>query len=125
MLSELNAARASAGLAPLRLDGRMGRNAAAHARGMARSRVVAHGAWTVRVVRSAGRSAGIGEVIGWLSRGTVASEAASLVRIWLASPVHRSALLDARFRRVGVGRATGTLFGTRAAIYTVDFAAAR
>jgi uncharacterized protein YkwD len=125
MLRELNRIRASAALPLLRLDLRMSRHAVSHAREMARTRVLAHGPWDERVARSSGRSPRTGEVIGWLTRTLQREEAAALARAWLDSPTHRSVLLDAGFRRIGVGRATGTLSGAPTTIYTVDFAAPR
>jgi uncharacterized protein YkwD len=125
MLQELNRARAGAGLPALRLDARMSRNAGSYTRRMARTRVLAHGSWGRRVARSSGRSAPVGEVIGWLARGTQRAEVAAMVRSWLASATHRPVVLGGSFTRVGVGRAVATLNGVRSAIYTVDFAAAR
>jgi uncharacterized protein YkwD len=125
MLAELNRVRAEADLAPLHLDARMARNARSYARTMARSGEIGHGAWDRRVARSSGNSTPVGEVIGWLARDAARREAAWLVRSWLASATHRPVLLDDAFRRVGVGRALGTVRGALTAIYTLDFAAPR
>jgi uncharacterized protein YkwD len=121
MLRELNRVRAHFHLPPVSDDSHMNDAAASHSRDMARHRYFAHGAWTGRVARAAGGAHSLGEVLGWLSHASPASEASSMVRNWLNSPEHRRVLLDGQFRRVGIGRATGGW----SAIYTVDFASAR
>lgn len=125
LLRELNHARAQNGLPAMRDDARMDRGAAAHSREMAASGSVAHGAWTGRVASASRSASSIGEVLGWRSPGRARDEAAWLVRSWLASPYHRPVVLGASFRRVGIGRATGSIGGASSAIYTVDFASAR
>lgn len=125
MLKELNRVRASNKLPSVSADRRMNGGASAHSRDMARRGYFAHGPWTGRVLAASGRASDVGEVIGWLDRRDARSEAASLVRQWLGSPTHRTVMLDRGFRRVGIGRADGSMSGQRAAIYTVDFASAR
>jgi uncharacterized protein YkwD len=125
MLRELNRTRARFGLPAVRADRRMNGGASAHSRDMARRGYFAHGPWNGRVRQAAGGTVNVGEVIGWLSRGNPRGEAASLVRTWLDSPPHRAVMLGRGFRRVGIGRADGTVAGFTAALYTVDFATAR
>ncbi|HEU4703204.1 MAG TPA: CAP domain-containing protein [Conexibacter sp.] len=125
LLRELNHARAQYGLAPVRDDARMDRGAAAHSRAMAASGSVTHGSWTGRVASTSRSARSVGEVLGWLSPGTPRGEAAWLVRTWLGSPTHRTVVLGTSFRRVGIGRMTGSIGGAASAIYTVDFASAR
>lgn len=125
MLRELNRVRARYHLPAVSADGRMNGGASSHSRSMARHGYFAHGNWTTRVARAAGRPRSLGEVIGWLVQTTPQREAASMVRSWLGSPPHRHVMLDASFRRVGIGRATGDFAGQPAALYTVDFATAR
>jgi uncharacterized protein YkwD len=125
LLHELNRVRALHRLPAVRGDRAMSRTAGSYAREMARLGVFAHGAWSGRVAHAAKRPRSIGEVLGWLTPATPRDEAVWLVRQWLASPVHRPVVLGAGFRRIGVGRATGTLDGAPAAIYTLDFASAR
>jgi uncharacterized protein YkwD len=100
----------------------MDRAAAGHSRDMARRGYFAHGPWPGRVLAAAGSARSVGEVIGWRTQSSPSREAAALVREWLGSPPHRSVLLDGGFRRVGVGRATGSQNGSTTALYTVDFA---
>jgi uncharacterized protein YkwD len=121
MLRELNRVRAHFHLPRVSDDRRMNRGASEHSQDMARHGYFAHGAWTGRVARAAGRAHSLGEVLGWLSHTSASREASQMVQAWLNSPEHRRVLLDGRFRRVGIGRATGGW----SAIYTVDFASAR
>ena len=125
LLRELNHARAQYGLPAVRDDARMDGAARAHSRTMAASGSVTHGSWDSRVAAAARHASSIGEVLGWRSPGSARSEAAWLVRAWLGSPYHRPVVLGASFRRVGIGRTTGSVNGEASAIYTVDFASAR
>jgi uncharacterized protein YkwD len=125
LLRELNHARAHYGLPAVRDDARMAGGAGAHSRAMAVSGSVTHGRWTGRVAAASRSARSIGEVLGWLAPEDPRGEATWLVRAWLASPIHRPVVLGARFRRVGIGRTTGTVAGMSSAIYTVDFASAR
>lgn len=125
MLRELNRVRAQHGLPTMRGDRGLHGVAWTHSRDMAVKRSFAHGAWSGRVKAASGRARSVGEVIGWLALGNSRAEATALVRAWLGSPPHRQAILTRDFRRVGIGRVTGSVGGQRAALYTVDFASAR
>lgn len=125
LLRELNHTRAHYGLPAVRDDARMDGAAGAYSRTMAASSSVTHGAWTGRVATASRRAQSIGEVLGWLTPDGPRAEAAWLVRAWLGSPTHRPIVLGASFRRVGIGRTTGSIAGMSSAIYTVDFASAR
>lgn len=125
LLRELNHARAQYGLPAVRDDARMDHAARSHSGAMAASGAVTHGSWSGRVAVASRHAGSIGEVLGWLAPGSARSEAAWLVRTWLGSPIHRPIVLGTSFRRVGVGRATGSIGGAASAIYTVDFASAR
>ena len=124
-MRELNHTRARYGLATVRDDARMDGAASAHSRAMAASGSVTHGSWDGRVAAASRHAGSIGEVLGWRSPDSARSEAAWLVQAWLGSPIHRPIVLGASFRRVGIGRTTGTIAGLTSAIYTVDFASAR
>jgi uncharacterized protein YkwD len=125
LLRELNQARKQYGLPAVRDDARMDDGARAHSRTMAASGSVTHGRWSGRVASASRHASSIGEVLGWLSPDDARSEAAWLVRSWLGSPYHRPVVLGASFRRIGIGRTTGTIGGALSAVYTVDFASAR
>lgn len=125
LLRELNHARAQYGLPAVRDDARMDAAARSHSSAIAASGSPTHGSWSGRVAAASRHAASIGEVLGWRAPDSARSEAAWLVRAWLGSPIHRPIVLGASFRRVGIGRTTGTVGGMSSAIYTVDFASAR
>lgn len=124
LLQELNHARAEYGLPAVRDDTRMDGAAREHSRAMAASGYVAHGRWSGRVASASRHASSIGEVLGWLPPDDPHFEAAWLVNAWLGSPHHRPVVLGADFRRVGIGRTTGSIGDEFSAIYTVDFATA-
>jgi uncharacterized protein YkwD len=113
VMRAIDAARRAHGLRPLRTSTRMSVGAAAHSCAMARTGVLAHGAWVSRVRRYA-HARTIGEVVGWLSRGG----ARAIVAMWMDSPTHRAVLLGRGYRRAGVGRCRRG----RATYFTVDVA---
>jgi hypothetical protein len=47
----------------------------------------------------------------------------AVIALWLGSPAHRAIMLSPAFRRVGIGRRSGTLGGGAACLVTADFAA--
>jgi uncharacterized protein YkwD len=71
-----------------------------------------------RRLAGAGRFRATGEVVAWTSDRNHAT-ALEFVRMWMRSPPHRAALLDPRFRVLGVGRARGP----RGTWVTADLAA--
>ena len=76
---------------------------------MLRTGTFDHGDWYSRLRRHGVRGRTLGETIAW---GVGADGTArAIVRMWLASPPHRSTLLRRGFRYVGVGVATGTFSG--------------
>jgi uncharacterized protein YkwD len=120
LLQAINQARAANGVPPLRVEKRLRRAARAHSRAMARSGSFTHGDWYRRLRRHGVRSGALGETIAW---GAGADGTGSgIVASWLASPPHRSVMLDRAFRRVGVGIAVGRMAGVSSAnIATADF----
>jgi uncharacterized protein YkwD len=121
LLQAINQARTARGVAPLRVGTRLQRAARAHSRAMARTGSFTHGNWYRRLRRHGVRGRTLGETIAW---GVGADgTAAAIVGMWLASPPHRSTLLDRSFRHVGVGVAVGTMGGfPGASVATADFA---
>jgi uncharacterized protein YkwD len=121
LLGVMNHVRASHGLRPLRIDGRLERTARAHSATMLRSGTFSHGDFAKRIRGAGVRAYSIGENLAW---GTGAlSRARAIVNAWLASPGHRANLLHAGFRLVGVGALRGTFRGYRGAVMvTTDFA---
>jgi uncharacterized protein YkwD len=121
LLQAINQARALRGVPPLREGVKLRRAARAHSRAMVRSGSFAHGDWYRRLRRHGVRARTLGETLAW-GIGADGSGAA-IVRMWLASPPHRSTLLSRAFRYVGVGVAVGTMDGfPRASVATADFA---
>jgi uncharacterized protein YkwD len=117
----MNAARASHGLPPLRLDRKLTRAARAHSADMLRRGYFAHGRVAPRLRAFHVRAPSVGENLAW-GIGSMAT-AESVVARWLASPRHRAILLRRGFRRVGIGALTGTFVGNSGAlVVTADFA---
>ena len=87
---------------------------------MLRTGTLGHGDWYSRLRRHGVRGRTLGETIAW---GVGADGSArAIVRMWLASPPHRSTLLRRGFRYVGVGVATGSFSGfDGASVATADF----
>lgn len=120
LVQAINQARAAHGAPPLRVGVRLQRAARAHSRAMARSGSFTHGNWYQRLRRFGVRSRSVGETIAW-GVGTDGT-ASAIVGMWLASPPHRSTMLNRGFRRVGVGVAVGTMDGfSGARVATADF----
>lgn len=118
VVCEVNAARAGAGLAPLRFRPSLAAAARAHADDMVARRFFAHadpdGDGPAQRARRAGylddaRSWRLGEVLAWW-RGEPLT-AAAVVRMWLDSTKHRGVLLSPRYRDIGPGIAPGAPAG--------------
>ncbi len=116
----MNQARAAHGVQPLRTDGRLERAARSHSSKMLRVGVFFHGAFNARI-RSVGiRAPHVGENLAW---GVGRPQARAIVRMWLASPLHRRNLLDGGYRLVGVGALHGRFEGRHGVVMiTTDFA---
>ncbi len=127
----LNAERAKHGLAPLQHNDHLGKAAQAYSAKMVRQRFFAHvcpqGTTLTSRLRSAKyvnksvRDYALGENLAWGS-GSLATPR-SIVRGWMRSPGHRDAILNRRFRDVGIGVAPGAPARVqgRAATYTTEF----
>ena len=119
LLQAVNAARASHGLRPLRLDAGLDRAAVAHSSEMLRDNTFSHGDFAGRMA-SFHLGGSLGENLAWAS-GSAAS-ARVFVRMWLTSAEHRANLLRPGFHRIGLGLARGTFQGQGGAtIVTADF----
>jgi uncharacterized protein YkwD len=130
MLGLINKARSNRGLATLRLRASLYRAAKSHSRSMIRRDYFSHtsrdGSTVAQRCKRAGYTSSgysswqVGEVIGLGSgsRGT----AAAIFKMWMNSSAHRKVILAARWRDIGVGRASGTYKGVDGVrIFTVDF----
>lgn len=118
IVCEVNAARAGAGLAPVRYRPSLAAAARAHAADMVARGYFAHtdpdGDGPAQRARRAGyldgaRSWRLGEVLLW-SRGAPLTAAAA-VGMWLDSGKHRRVLLSPRYRDIGPGIAPGAPAG--------------
>jgi uncharacterized protein YkwD len=134
VLAEINALRAGKGLAPLRLNARLGRAADAHSYAMARRGFFAHEShdgtsFSSRLRRFYGPAGysrwTVGENLLW-SSPTI--DAAGALRMWLNSPPHRKNLLAPGWREIGLSAvraaaAPGVYEGRETTIITADFGA--
>lgn len=132
VVQELNRARASRGLQPLRLKAGLTSAAVAHSRSMLVGGYFSHEsadgtAFHNRIRRhytSRGWAAwSVGETL-FASAGAV--DARTIVVSWLRSPPHRDILLDTTWRDVGVGAvlhssAPGAFQGAETLVVTADF----
>ena len=118
-IGNINALRASYGLAPVRPARSLNRSAERHSTDMWLRSFFAHESsdgtpFHIRVRRFVGRRA-VGETIAWLTRRRDAGT--TVYRMWRDSPPHRAIMLEPGFRRIGVARRHG--------LWTADFASAR
>jgi uncharacterized protein YkwD len=115
----VNAQRAAHGLAPLRPNPELRVAAERHGADMVAHRFFAHvspfaGAITDRARASGyvkGSDYALGEDIAWGEAQLSTPDA--IVTAWMNSPGHRAVILDADFRDVGVGIATGVPVDTQ------------
>ncbi len=122
----VNAERVARGLPALRAARTLSRSAEGRTRDQLRYGRLSHtssdGTPFARRIARAGTFRVAGELLAFAPRG-VSSRAREIVRMWLASPVHRAALLDGGYRIIGVGRARGAMRGQRVSLVTADLAA--
>jgi uncharacterized protein YkwD len=126
-----NADRAQRGIPALRENRRLNRSARAHSAEMVQDRYFAHasvrgGSFADRIVRAGYTTWGddwtLGENLAW-GTGSLGTPRA-VEAAWMRSGAHRSNMLHADFRDVGVGVSLGVPFddGDReGATFTVDF----
>jgi uncharacterized protein YkwD len=136
VLGDINAFRASHGLARLRLNTRLSAAARAHSRQMAADGYFAHtsadGSAFWKRIQSFYASASwrywsVGENLLW-SEPTVSASRA--LQMWLASPEHRANLMNPKWREIGVSAvhatsAPGVYHGLPVTIVTTDFGVRR
>lgn len=124
----LNAERRAHGLHRLRLDRRLNRAAAGHARDMVAQGYFDHdsksGAGFDDRIKRTGwtksrRSYTMGENIGW--GGGELSTPRAMVRGWMNSAGHKANILSRQFRYIGIGIANGAPTGGSGATYATDF----
>ena len=118
LVCEINAARSSAGRAPVRSRPALVDAARGHSNDMVERRYFAHETPEGEGPDDRARDAGylrhaaewrIGEVLLW-SRGEELT-AAHAVELWLASPSHKRVMLSRHYRDVGAGQVAGAPMG--------------
>lgn len=124
----INHQRARYGLRRVRPSHGLARAADFHSREMLAGDYFAHasrdgGSFDRRVRRFAAHRA-LGETLAVVPRCGGGS-AGTIVRMWMRSPPHRAILLTPRFRRIGVGKRTGSLGSGHSCVVTADFGSRR
>ena len=122
----LNGIRAQQGLSALRNDGSLNDAADAHSRGMVTSGLFSHESadgtrCDVRIRRFV-KARMVGETISWLAGTPAAQQAQRTVELWMNSPPHRQTLMTPGFKRIGVSRKGGKMFGRQGVAFTADLA---
>jgi hypothetical protein len=110
MVALLNQDRASAGLVPYRVDGRISAIARARANDMATKDYFSHTQPDGRKVFDLITAAGItwyaaGEILAWNTWQPYDASAAAANEGWLGSPSHRGVIMSTGYNYVGVGAA--------------------
>lgn len=128
VVKRVNGLRASYGLHAVRGDARLARAADSHGADMLRQDFFAHtssnGTSTYDRVQRFRRSRLIGETLAYMPKGGRTS-ARSVVDMWINSPPHLEVLTTARFRRIGVDKRRGRLYGQRVTVWTLDLSSRR
>jgi uncharacterized protein YkwD len=120
LLTAINAARAAAGVAPLRASVSLTSAAGWQSQVLAGAGYLDHtspdGSTLIdRLTRARWRGSVAGEDLA------VAPSASGAVSMWMQSPGHRENLLSASFHTVGLGLARGVWSGRAALYVTADF----
>ena len=128
VVKRINTLRAQNGLHRLNGDPRLAEAADNHNRDMLGQDFFAHpssnGTSTYDRVRSYRRSNLIGETLAYMPV-TGNSSARQIVKLWIESPGHYAVMTTRSFRRIGVAKRRGTLFGQTVTVWTADFASRR
>ena len=122
IVREINHARASAGLRPLRRTARLRRLARHHTLDMLRHDSFSHdgdGTTFSQRINARVHYRKVGETLASMPRRAGARR---IVRAWLNSPSHRAVMLDPAYHRIGVSGKRGQMAHGRAFLVTADFA---
>jgi uncharacterized protein YkwD len=124
MVRAINRQRAKHGLARVHSSRRLARAADFHSWEMLDANYFGHhsrdGSPFDQRVRRYANHRTLGETLAMLG-GCGNRAARRVVRMWMNSPGHRAILLSSSYRRVGLGKRTGDLGGSRACVITADF----
>jgi uncharacterized protein YkwD len=120
----INRQRSKHGLSKLSSSNKLARAADYHSWEMLDADYFAHesrdgGPFDQRVRRFAKHKA-LGETLAMVD-GCGRRAAGRIVRMWMNSPGHRAILLSSSYGKVGLGKRTGDLRGSRACLITADF----
>ena len=128
VVKRLNGIRAQNGLPKLRLDRKLARAADVHSSDMVRADFFAHessdGTPFQQRIKGFVSASETGETLAFLA-ARERRKAARVVTMWMQSPGHRAALLTPEFRRIGVAKRFGDLYGQRSTVFTADLATRR
>jgi uncharacterized protein YkwD len=105
LIGKINQQRAANGLRSLKTSGSLNRSSRSYVRMMLARRYFGH----LSQIKMSRRFHRRGEVLAQ-TRGR-RPKPAQAVAMWMASPMHRTVLLDGGFRYIGVGRAYGSFGG--------------
>jgi uncharacterized protein YkwD len=120
LIAAVNAVRNVHLLPRLSVDTNLSRAARSHSRDMLLHDYFGHGNFAVRMSRFSVQGRVFAETLAW-KRGVMSANAT--LATWLASPEHRSILLDPALRRIGVASPVGPFDGfAKATVITADFA---
>lgn len=124
-VKRINKLRAEQGLAKVHLDRRLARAADSHSLDMLHANFFAHpssnGTSTYDRVHAYRKSNLIGETLAYMPVvGNTSARA--IVKMWKDSPGHYATMTTPGFRRIGVAKRRGTLFGQKVTVWTADFA---
>jgi uncharacterized protein YkwD len=120
LIAAVNTVRTAHLLPQLQVDANLSRAARSHSRDMLVHDYFAHGNFAIRMSRFGVRGRVFAENLAW---GSGVMSANATVAHWLASPPHRTVLLDPTLRRIGVATPIGAFGGfARATLVTADFA---
>jgi uncharacterized protein YkwD len=120
----INRQRSNHGLSKLRSSSKLARAADYHSWEMLDADFFAHesrdGSPFDQRVRRFAKHKALGETLAMVG-GCGRKAAGRIVRMWMNSPGHRAILLSSSYRKVGLGKRTGDLRGSRACLVTADF----
>jgi uncharacterized protein YkwD len=128
VVKRVNHLRGQRGQRPLHGDARLARAADAHSREMLNKQYFAHesanGTSTYDRVRRYRRSNLLGETLAYMPVAGNPSPR-KIVSMWKHSAGHLAVLTTGRFRRIGVAKRRGMLFGQKVTIWTADLTSRR
>jgi uncharacterized protein YkwD len=120
LIAAVNSVRSGHLLPRLSVDANLSRAARSHSRDMLLHDYFGHGDFADRMLRFGVQGRVFAETLAW-KRGLMSANAT--LATWLASPEHRSILLDPALHRIGVATPVGPFDGfARATVITADFA---